>query len=238
MLGSGHEADDAVQETWLRLHRSEGIDNLGGWLTTVVSRVCLDMLRSRSSRREDELGGVRRHRRTTRTQGHPEFEAELADSVGTRPGRRTPDAGAGRTTRVRPARPVRGALRRHRHDHRPLPRRHPSAGQPCSPSGAAARGARRDRRPRDRGRVPRGLAQRRVRATARAARPGRRRPCRRRRRADGLRGARERRPRCRRDLRRTGAHGEGGGHRRRQQAPPGSAAARRRSPSASPSWTG
>src|SRR6478609_189591 len=55
MLGSGYEADDAVQETWLRLQRSEGIDNLGGWLTTVVSRVCLDMLRSRTTRREDEL---------------------------------------------------------------------------------------------------------------------------------------------------------------------------------------
>ena len=55
MLGNTHEADDAVQETWLRLHRTDGIDNLGGWLTTVVSRVCLDMLRSRTSRREDEL---------------------------------------------------------------------------------------------------------------------------------------------------------------------------------------
>ena len=55
MLGSVHEADDAVQETWLRLHRTDGIDHLGGWLTTVVSRVCLDMLRSRASRREDGL---------------------------------------------------------------------------------------------------------------------------------------------------------------------------------------
>jgi RNA polymerase sigma-70 factor, ECF subfamily len=83
MLGSGHEADDAVQETWLRLHRSEGIDNLGGWLTTVVSRVCLDMLRSRTSKREDELteevvydgvvGGT--------SGSDPELEAELADSV-------------------------------------------------------------------------------------------------------------------------------------------------------------
>jgi len=53
MLGSLSEADDAVQEAWLRLSRSEtnGIENLGGWLITVVGRVCLDMLRSRTSRR-------------------------------------------------------------------------------------------------------------------------------------------------------------------------------------------
>src|ERR671916_3100123 len=56
-LGSISEADDAVQETWLRLSRSgtSGIQNLGGWLTTVVARVCLDMLRSRSSRHEEPL---------------------------------------------------------------------------------------------------------------------------------------------------------------------------------------
>ncbi len=57
MLGSTYAAEDAVQESWLRLSRSdpEGIENIGGWLTTVVARVCLDMLRSRSSRREDPL---------------------------------------------------------------------------------------------------------------------------------------------------------------------------------------
>src|SRR6476646_5422860 len=57
MLGSISDADDAVQEAWLRLSRagSDGVDNLGGWLTTVVGRVCLDMLRSRRSRREDPL---------------------------------------------------------------------------------------------------------------------------------------------------------------------------------------
>src|SRR5438093_10559795 len=55
MLGSASEADDAVQETWLRLSRSDtrDIDNLRAWLTTVVARVCLDMLRSRKSRREE-----------------------------------------------------------------------------------------------------------------------------------------------------------------------------------------
>src|ERR687890_414884 len=58
MLGSLSEVDDAVQEAWLRLSRSEtsGIENLGGWLTTVVGRVCLDMLRSRTSRRVVPLG--------------------------------------------------------------------------------------------------------------------------------------------------------------------------------------
>src|ERR671913_141024 len=58
MLGSSSEAEDAVQEAWLRLDRSDsgGIENLGGWLTTVVGRVCLNMLRSRKSRREQFLG--------------------------------------------------------------------------------------------------------------------------------------------------------------------------------------
>ena len=67
MLGTLNEADDAVQEAWLRLSRSDdgAIENLGGWLTTVVSRVCLDMLRSRSS----ERGGTRRP--TSRASCHP-----------------------------------------------------------------------------------------------------------------------------------------------------------------------
>src|SRR5438034_10205317 len=57
MLGSLSEADDAVQEAWLRLSRSDaaGIENLGGWLTTVVARVCLDTLRSRASWREEAM---------------------------------------------------------------------------------------------------------------------------------------------------------------------------------------
>jgi RNA polymerase sigma-70 factor (ECF subfamily) len=85
MLGSLGEADDAVQEAWLRLSRSEvsDIDNLGGWLTTVVSRVCLDMLRSRKTRREESLDGSPAE--TAASAAHvrdPEEEAELADSVG------------------------------------------------------------------------------------------------------------------------------------------------------------
>jgi RNA polymerase sigma factor (sigma-70 family) len=85
MLGSLTEADDAVQDTWLRLSRSGagGVENLGGWLTTIVARVCLNMLRSRTTRREEALGahlpdpvisppGVLQ----------PDEEAVLADSVG------------------------------------------------------------------------------------------------------------------------------------------------------------
>ena len=61
MLGSLSDADDAVQEGWLRLNRSEAgaIENLDGWLTTVVARVCLDMLRSRKSRRRGTVGSAR-----------------------------------------------------------------------------------------------------------------------------------------------------------------------------------
>ena len=82
VLGSVNEADDAVQEAWLRLQRSDGIDNLGGWLTTVVSRVCLDMLRSHASRREEALDDQPEKTSGAGEFGHPEFEAELADSLG------------------------------------------------------------------------------------------------------------------------------------------------------------
>jgi RNA polymerase sigma-70 factor, ECF subfamily len=85
MLGSLSEADDAVQEAWLRLSRSgtSGVENLGGWLTTVVARVCLDMLRSRKSRREEPLGAYVPEPIASRENGiDPEHEALLADSVG------------------------------------------------------------------------------------------------------------------------------------------------------------
>jgi len=83
MLGSATEAEDAVQEAWLRLSRSdtEGVANLGGWLTTVVARVCLDMLRSRRARREDYVGSWLPEPVVTIENG-PEDEAVLADSVG------------------------------------------------------------------------------------------------------------------------------------------------------------
>jgi RNA polymerase sigma factor (sigma-70 family) len=86
MLGSPVEADDAVQEAWLRLSRADTSDvaNLGGWLTTVVARVCLDMLRSRTSRREEPLGaGPGEQGGVAAAEGtDPEHEAMLADSVG------------------------------------------------------------------------------------------------------------------------------------------------------------
>jgi RNA polymerase sigma factor (sigma-70 family) len=85
MLGSVSEADDALQESWLRLSRSDPsrIENLGGWLTTVVGRVCLDMLRSRRSRREEPLGPHVPEPIVSREDGvDPEHEALLADSMG------------------------------------------------------------------------------------------------------------------------------------------------------------
>jgi RNA polymerase sigma factor (sigma-70 family) len=85
MLGSVSEADDAVQESWLRLSRSDaaGVENLRAWLTTVVARVSLDMLRSRKSRREEALGPHVPEPVVSREDGlDPEHEALLADSVG------------------------------------------------------------------------------------------------------------------------------------------------------------
>jgi RNA polymerase sigma factor (sigma-70 family) len=85
MLGSLSEADDAVQEAWLRLSRADtsNVENLGGWLTTVVGRISLDMLRSRSSRREEPLDAQVPVRTASRADGgDPEQEALLADSVG------------------------------------------------------------------------------------------------------------------------------------------------------------
>src|SRR5688572_19806150 len=85
MLGSLSEADDAVQEAWLKLSRSDtsGVENLGGWLTTVVARVCLDILRSRKSRREQSLDAdVPEPIAKPKHGADPEHEALLADSVG------------------------------------------------------------------------------------------------------------------------------------------------------------
>ena len=85
MLGSASEADDAVQEAWLRLSRSgaDDVDNLGGWLTTVVARVCLDMLRSRRSRHEESLDtGIAEAQLDSRDAPNPEDGVLMADSVG------------------------------------------------------------------------------------------------------------------------------------------------------------
>jgi RNA polymerase sigma factor (sigma-70 family) len=85
MLGSLSEADDAVQEAWLRLNRTDAreLENLGGWLTTVVARISLNMLRSRKARREEPLAGRLPDPLIDRPDGiDPEHEALLADSVG------------------------------------------------------------------------------------------------------------------------------------------------------------
>jgi RNA polymerase sigma-70 factor, ECF subfamily len=85
MLGTIDDSDDAVQEAWLRLSRTDSaaIENLGGWLTTVVGRVSLDMLRARRSRREDYVGSwLPEPVVTVGDQSDPEQEALLADSVG------------------------------------------------------------------------------------------------------------------------------------------------------------
>jgi len=84
MLGSASEADDAVQESWIRLGRTDisGIENLRAWLTTVVARVSLDMLRTRASRREDSLDVHVPDPVITRADADPESNAVLADSVG------------------------------------------------------------------------------------------------------------------------------------------------------------
>jgi RNA polymerase sigma factor (sigma-70 family) len=80
MLGSASEAEDAVQEAWLKLSRSEtrAVENLGGWLTAVVARVCLDMLRTRRSRREQPLSPAA----DESSESNPEADVGLADAIG------------------------------------------------------------------------------------------------------------------------------------------------------------
>ena len=84
MLGSLSEADDAVQEAWLRVTRADAtdVDNLGGWLTTIVARVSLDMLRSRNARREESFGAPTGPSLPSTAERDPERETLLAESVG------------------------------------------------------------------------------------------------------------------------------------------------------------
>jgi RNA polymerase sigma factor (sigma-70 family) len=84
MLGSLSEADDAVQEGWFRLSRADTsrVENLRGWLTTVIARVCLDMLRSRTSRREEPLAGLSAQTASPDDAVDPEQQVLLAESVG------------------------------------------------------------------------------------------------------------------------------------------------------------
>src|SRR5215468_11146518 len=84
ILGSAGDAADAVQEAWLRFSRSDphAVDNLGGWLTTVVARICLDMLRIRKSRREEPEGDALRAAEHHSPPVDPEQDARTADTVG------------------------------------------------------------------------------------------------------------------------------------------------------------
>src|SRR4029079_5182559 len=84
MLGSVSEADDAVQEAWLRLSRSDAgaVDNLGGWLTTVVARICLDVVRARKSRRAEPLAPDAGAAGAGGEGLRPDAELQLADSIG------------------------------------------------------------------------------------------------------------------------------------------------------------
>ncbi|HEY3006325.1 MAG TPA: sigma-70 family RNA polymerase sigma factor, partial [Kribbellaceae bacterium] len=84
MLGSVNEADDAVQEAWLRLSRTDAgeVENLGGWLTTVVARICLNMLQARKVRRDEPVGGQLPDALAADDSVDPEREAVLAESVG------------------------------------------------------------------------------------------------------------------------------------------------------------
>ena len=117
MLGSLSEADDAVQDTWLRVSRSgtDGVENLGGWMTTIVARVCLNMLRSRNTRREESFG-VHLPDPVISPDGElpPEDEVLLADSVGSCSARRARHSDPGGAAGVRAPRHVQAALRRDR----------------------------------------------------------------------------------------------------------------------------
>ena len=195
MLGSAAEADDAVQEAWLRLNRVDSVDNLAAWLTTVVSRVCLDVLRSRKARREDpfevlpEPRGRRRSGRRGRAGG----------LGGPRAARRAGRAGPGRAGRVCAARPVRGAVRPDRPGAGPDPGGGEEAREPRPAAGAghvSAAPGRPGAAPPGGGRVPGRGPRRRPRRAARRPRPGRRAP-RRPGRAPGGRGPRSARGPCR-----------------------------------------
>ena len=141
ILGSVAEADDAVQEAWLRLSRSDAgvIDNLGGWLTTVVARVCLDMLRSRQLRHEESLdapgkaGGNSLAFARSRTGSR---HGRLRWPCAPRRSRKTYACG---TASIRHARHLRSSLRRNCSHHRTFSRCDPPTCQPRPPSRARRR---------------------------------------------------------------------------------------------------
>jgi RNA polymerase sigma factor (sigma-70 family) len=182
MLGSASEAEDAVQETWLRLERADvsEVQNLAAWLRTVVSRVCLDMLRSRAARREDLLGQqVPAASPAPSPDGEPEQEAILADSVGRALLVVLDTLGPAERIAFVLHDHVRGAVRRDRPGRGPHPGQHEEAGQPGAAAGPGhAHSQRRGTGPAPAG--GRGLSRRvtggRRRGGARGAGPGRAAP--------------------------------------------------------------
>ena len=161
MLGSLTEADDAVQEAWIRLSRTDtsDVENLRAWLTTVVGRVCLNMLRSRRTRREASLETHVPDPIVSPEAGiDPEQEALLGDSVGLAMLVVLDALTPRRTGRVRAPRRLRRAVRRDRADRRPDADGDAPAREPCpSPRPGSARAGRRPRWPVGRRRrVPRG----------------------------------------------------------------------------------
>ena len=151
MLGSVDDAEDAVQEAWLRLSRNRGnMDNVDAWLTTVVARICLNMLRARRARHDEEL--LERlpgphHRSTRRLRPRTSSAAGRFGRFGAVRGAR--HIAAGRAAGVRTARRLRGAVRRNRVDRRPVTRGRPQASQPRPSAHSAGTTAarRRHRRP-------------------------------------------------------------------------------------------
>ena len=164
MLGSFAEADDAVQEAWVRYGRTDtsDVENLRAWLTTVVSRVSLNILRSRRTRQRGAGGAAHAgphpgppRRDRSRARGAP---GRLRRR---RPARRARHPGAGRAAGVRPARHLRRPLRRDRADRRALARGGTPAGQPRPPAHPGRADRPRHRRPAPAGggrRLPRRLA--------------------------------------------------------------------------------
>ena len=179
LLGSVHEADDAVQETWLRLQRSDvaEVDNLPAWLTTVVSRICLDQLRSRTARRGGPGGRPRVagcQPAARRAGPGPRGRGRAGRRGRSRPARRPRHPRARRAAGFLPARSVRAVLRRDRDHPRPQQHRLPSAGQSGPASGArSGRGRRGGSGPAPRGGrgLPGRLPQRQVRSAGGAAAP-------------------------------------------------------------------
>src|SRR2546422_2392584 len=168
MLGSLTEADDAVQESWLRLDRTDGaIDDFRAWLTTVVGRICLDMLRARRACPDDTRPWVPEPIVSDDTSDDPEEQVLAARFRQPRAARRPRAVEPGRAGRVRPARRLRHAVRRHRTHRRSVAGRDPSAREPCPSDGPRRHAPGRDRHPRPtpRGRrVPRGVTLRRLRS--------------------------------------------------------------------------